>query len=46
MELTPNRRSEKHTRWLRVKMWLLSALEARANRYFLPSTSRSQSDKT
>ncbi|AIK14474.1 hypothetical protein WCU81_10960 [Pectobacterium atrosepticum] len=46
MELTPDRGREKHTRWQRVKVWLVSALEARANRYFLPSTSRSPSDKT
>ncbi|WP_350316557.1 hypothetical protein OHK33_02450 [Pectobacterium aroidearum] len=46
MELTPDRGGEKCTRWQRVKMWLVNALEARANRYFLPSTSRSQSDKT
>ncbi|AFI90747.1 hypothetical protein [Pectobacterium parmentieri] len=45
MELTPDRDREKHMRWLRVKMWLVSALEARANRYFLPPTSRSSSDK-
>ncbi|WP_379059173.1 hypothetical protein V6M93_01720 [Pectobacterium brasiliense] len=36
MELMPDRRGEKRTRWQRVKMWLVSALEARANRYYLP----------
>ncbi|MEQ9892165.1 hypothetical protein [Pectobacterium aroidearum] len=46
MELTSDRGDEKRTRWQRVKAWLVSALEARANRYFLPSTSCSQSDKT
>ncbi|MEI7085778.1 hypothetical protein WCU61_06855 [Pectobacterium versatile] len=46
MELMPDRGDEKRTRWQRVKAWLVSALEARANRYFLPPSSRSPSDKT
>ncbi|GKW14735.1 hypothetical protein M9782_14540 [Pectobacterium actinidiae] len=46
MELMPERGDEKRTRWQRVKAWLVSALEARANRYFLPPSSRAQSDKT
>ncbi|GLW37698.1 hypothetical protein Pcaca04_16340 [Pectobacterium carotovorum subsp. carotovorum] len=46
MELTSERGDEKRTRWQRVKAWLVSALEARANRYFLPPSSRAQSDKT
>ena len=44
MELMPLD-SEKRTRWQRVKAWLMSALEARANRYYLPPH-RAQSDKT
>ncbi|MBA0216136.1 hypothetical protein IG612_07200 [Pectobacterium sp. FL60-S17] len=44
MELMPLD-CEKGTRWQRVKTWLVSVLEARANRYYLPSTSRSQHDK-
>ncbi|RUR99326.1 hypothetical protein [Pectobacterium polaris] len=36
MELTSDRGGEKRTRWQRVKVWLVSALEARANRYYLP----------
>ncbi|MDE8740941.1 hypothetical protein QWJ20_11170 [Pectobacterium sp. S5] len=36
MELTPDRGDENCTRWQRVKAWLVSALEARANRYYLP----------
>ncbi|WP_181374412.1 hypothetical protein [Pectobacterium polaris] len=36
MELMSDRSDEKHTRWQRVKAWLVSALEARANRYYLP----------
>ncbi|MEI7244708.1 hypothetical protein WCT80_03080 [Pectobacterium carotovorum] len=46
MELMPDRGDEKRTRWQRVKAWLVSALEARANRYFLSSPRRSPSDKT
>ncbi|WP_164498037.1 hypothetical protein [Pectobacterium versatile] len=46
MELMPDRGDEKRTRWQRVKTWLVSALEARANRYFLPPSRRAQSDKT
>ncbi|MDX6915213.1 hypothetical protein R9X49_08820 [Pectobacterium carotovorum] len=37
MELISDRGGEKRTRWQRVKAWLVSALEARANRYYLPS---------
>ncbi|WP_174872207.1 hypothetical protein [Pectobacterium polaris] len=36
MELTSDRGGEKRTRWQQVKAWLVSALEARANRYYLP----------
>ncbi|MBA0179652.1 hypothetical protein H0251_08375 [Pectobacterium carotovorum] len=46
MELIPDRGDEKRTRWQRVKTWLVSALEARANRYFLSPSSHSTSDKT
>ncbi|MCO4315293.1 hypothetical protein [Pectobacterium versatile] len=46
MELMSDRGDEKRTRWQRAKTWLVSALEARANRYFLPSPRRAQSDKT
>ncbi|WP_225084925.1 hypothetical protein U1R68_08950 [Pectobacterium colocasium] len=37
MELMSDRGDEKRTRWQRVKAWLVSAMEARANRYYLPS---------
>ncbi|QQK71913.1 hypothetical protein HG702_10645 [Pectobacterium versatile] len=46
MELMSDRGDEKRTRWQWMKVWLVSALEARANRYFLPLSSRSPSDKT